>query len=62
MTEELERIKKLADSAWYYPGSKPNIEGTATKDIQYLLDVINFLQDQICILQDEKNFEFGYLK
>jgi hypothetical protein len=38
---ELERIQKLAASAWYYPGSRPDgLGGDAAADISRLVDAL----------------------
>jgi hypothetical protein len=43
LQKELDRIEALSHSAWYYPGSKPNLEGEAKQDIKFLIKVIKNL-------------------
>jgi len=45
LDQELQRIKLLGVSAWYYPGEKVALEGNAVEDIDYLLKVIAELRE-----------------
>jgi hypothetical protein len=40
LEKALNRIEALSHSAWYYPGSKPSLEGEASQDIQYLVSTL----------------------
>lgn len=46
LAEEIERIEKLAESAWYYPGLKPSLPGNAVDDIKYLIAKLKELSSQ----------------